>query len=257
VQTTRGAIRAKKVAIVVAGRSSQVAAMAGMRLPIESHILQAFVTEGLKPVIHHVISFGMGHFYISQSDKGGLVFGGDLDFYASYAARGNLPMVEHVMEAGMTLMPMIGRAKVLRSWGGIMDMSPDGSPIIDKTHVEGLFSTAAGTTGVQGGAGVRLVHGASDGDRPAARGGRQVPAGPFRDRASSGRRRHRASTTCIEVNRNGAPCTDVGCLRRGYFQTENGNFRLNAFSVPEISRGERGTREGHAPLLPPPGRRAR
>jgi len=139
VQTTRGPIRAKKVAMVVAGRSGQVAAMAGMRLPIESHILQAFVTEGLKPVIDHVISFGMGHFYISQSDKGGLVFGGDLDFYASYAARGNLPMVEHVMEAGMTLMPMIGRAKVLRSWGGIMDMSPDGSPIIDKAPVEGLF----------------------------------------------------------------------------------------------------------------------
>ncbi|MCB1405015.1 MAG: sarcosine oxidase subunit beta family protein [Rhodobacteraceae bacterium] len=139
VQTTRGAIRAKKVAMVAAGRSSQVAAMAGMRLPIESHILQAFVTEGLKPVIDHVVSFGMGHFYISQSDKGGLVFGGDLDFYASYAARGNLPMVEHVMEAGMTLMPMIGRAKVLRSWGGIMDMSPDGSPIIDKTGIEGLY----------------------------------------------------------------------------------------------------------------------
>ncbi|MCC0075058.1 MAG: sarcosine oxidase subunit beta family protein [Rhodobacter sp.] len=139
VQTTRGPIRAKKVAMVAAGRSGQVAAMAGMRLPIESHILQAFVTEGLKPVIDHVVSFGMGHFYISQSDKGGLVFGGDLDFYASYAARGNLPMVEHVMEAGMTLMPMIGRAKVLRSWGGIMDMSPDGSPIIDKTGVEGLY----------------------------------------------------------------------------------------------------------------------
>ncbi|MCC5976125.1 MAG: sarcosine oxidase subunit beta family protein [Rubellimicrobium sp.] len=139
VQTTRGAIRAKKVGIVVAGRSSQVAAMAGMRLPIESHVLQAFVTEGLKPVIDHVVSFGMGHFYISQSDKGGLVFGGDLDFYASYAARGNLPMVEHVMEAGMALMPMIGKAKVLRSWGGIMDMSPDGSPMIDRTHVEGLY----------------------------------------------------------------------------------------------------------------------
>ncbi|WP_435311662.1 sarcosine oxidase subunit beta family protein [Primorskyibacter sedentarius] len=139
VQTSRGAIRAKKVGIVVAGRSGQVAAMAGMRLPIESHVLQAFVTEGLKPVIDHVISFGMGHFYISQSDKGGLVFGGDLDFYASYAARGNLPMVEHVMEAGMTLMPMIGRARVLRSWGGIMDMTADGSPIIDKTGVDGLY----------------------------------------------------------------------------------------------------------------------
>ncbi len=142
VQTRRGAIRARKVGIVVAGRSSQVAAMAGMRLPIESHILQAFVTEGLKPVIDHVISFGMGHFYISQSDKGGLVFGGDLDYYASYAQRGNLPRAEHVMEAGMTLMPMIGRARVLRSWGGIMDMTPDGSPIIDKTSVDGLYLNA-------------------------------------------------------------------------------------------------------------------
>ena len=139
VQTTRGAIKAKKVAIITAGRSGQVAAMAGMKIPVESHILQAFVTEGLKPVIDHVISFGMGHFYMSQSDKGGLVFGGDIDFYASYAARGNLPMVEHVMEAGMTLMPMIGKARVLRSWGGIMDMTPDGSPIIDKTDTEGLF----------------------------------------------------------------------------------------------------------------------
>ena len=139
VRTSRGVIRAKKVAMVAAGRSGQVAAMAGMRLPIESHILQAFVTEGLKPVIHHVVSFGMGHFYISQSDKGGLVFGGDLDFYSSYAQRGNLPMKEHVMEAAMTLMPMIGKARVLRSWGGIMDMSPDGSPIIDKTHIDGLF----------------------------------------------------------------------------------------------------------------------
>ena len=142
VQTTRGPIRAKKVGMVVAGRSSQVAAMAGMRLPIESHVLQAFVTEGLKPVIDHVVSYGMGHFYISQSDKGGVVFGGDIDMYSSYASRGNLPMVEHVMEAGMTLMPMLARARVLRSWGGIMDMTPDGSPIIDKTHFDGLFVDA-------------------------------------------------------------------------------------------------------------------
>ncbi|KMW57991.1 Sarcosine oxidase beta subunit [Candidatus Rhodobacter oscarellae] len=139
VQTTRGAIRAGKVGIVTAGRSGQVAAMAGMRLPIESHVLQAFVTEGLKPCLDTVISFGMGHFYISQSDKGGLVFGGDLDMYASYAQRGNLPMVEHVAEAAMTLMPMIGKAKILRSWGGIMDMTPDGSPIIDRTDTDGLF----------------------------------------------------------------------------------------------------------------------
>ncbi len=142
VTTTRGQIKARKVGIVTAGRTSQVAAMAGLRLPIESHILQAFVTEGLKPCLDHVVTFGMGHFYISQSDKGGLVFGGDLDFYASYAARGNLPGVEQVMEAGMTLMPMIGRAKVLRSWGGIMDMTPDGSPIIDRTPIDGLYLDA-------------------------------------------------------------------------------------------------------------------
>jgi len=139
VQTTRGAIKAKKVAMMGAGRSSQLAAMAGLRLPIESHVLQAFVTEGLKPCIDHVITYGAGHFYISQSDKGGLVFGGDLDMYASYASRGNLPMVEHVVEAGMTLMPMIGKAKMLRSWGGVMDMSADGSPIIDRTPVDGLY----------------------------------------------------------------------------------------------------------------------
>lgn len=139
VETTRGTIRAPKVGMVVAGRSGQVAQMAGFRLPVESHVLQAFVTEGLKPCIDQVVTYGMGHFYISQSDKGGLVFGGDLDFYASYAQRGNLPMAEHVVEAGMTLMPMIGKAKMLRSWGGIMDMTPDGSPIIDHSPVKGLY----------------------------------------------------------------------------------------------------------------------
>lgn len=139
VQTSRGSIRAKKVAMCVAGSSSRVAATAGMRLPIESHVLQAFVTEGLKPVIPGVITFGAGHFYVSQSDKGGLVFGGDLDGYNSYASRGNLPVIEDVAEGGMAIMPIIGRARLLRSWGGIMDMSMDGSPYIDKTHIDGLY----------------------------------------------------------------------------------------------------------------------
>ena len=184
VQTMRGAIRAKKVGIVVAGRSGQVAAMAGMRLPIESHVLQAFVTEGLKPVIDNVISFGMGHFYISQSDKGGLVFGGDLDFYASYASRGNLPMVEHVMEAGMTLMPMIGKAKVLRSWGGIMDMTPDGSPIIDKMETEGLFVNCGWCYG-----GFKAVPGSGNSfAHLMATGQHHAPAAKFRlDRFRTGR----------------------------------------------------------------------
>jgi sarcosine oxidase subunit beta len=139
VQTSRGPITAKKVAVCVAGSSSRVMSLAGIRLPIESHVLQAFVTEGLKPVIPGVITFGAGHFYISQSDKGGLVFGGDLDGYNTYAQRGNLPAVEDVCEGGMALMPMIGRARVLRMWGGVMDMSMDGSPFIDKTPVPGLY----------------------------------------------------------------------------------------------------------------------
>ena len=139
VETSRGPIRAKKVAVCVAGSSSRVMAQAGMRLPIESHVLQAFVSEGLKPVIPGVITFGAGHFYVSQSDKGGLVFGGDIDGYNTYAQRGNLPVVEDVCEGGMAIMPMIGRARLLRMWGGIMDMSMDGSPFIDKTHIDGLY----------------------------------------------------------------------------------------------------------------------
>ncbi|QFT91238.1 Sarcosine oxidase subunit beta [Roseovarius sp. THAF9] len=139
VETSRGPIRAKKVAMCVAGSSGRVAAMAGMRLPIESHVLQAFVSEGLKPTLPGVITFGAGHFYVSQSDKGGLVFGGDIDGYNTYAQRGNLPVVEDVCEGGMAIMPMIGRARLLRSWGGVMDMSMDGSPFIDKTHIDGLY----------------------------------------------------------------------------------------------------------------------
>lgn len=139
VETTRGPIRAKKVGVCVAGSSGRVMAMAGMRLPIESQVLQAFVTEGLKPIIPGVVTFGVGHFYISQSDKGGLVFGGDLDGYNTYAQRGNLQLVNDVIEAGMTMMPMIGRARVLRSWGGLVDMSMDGSPFIDRTHIDGLY----------------------------------------------------------------------------------------------------------------------
>jgi heterotetrameric sarcosine oxidase beta subunit len=139
VETSRGFIGAKKIGCAVAGSSGRVMGKAGMRLPIESHVLQAFVSEGLKPVIPGVVTFGMGHFYISQSDKGGLVFGGDIDGYNTYAQRGNLPTVEDVCEGGMAIMPMIGRARILRMWGGVMDMSMDGSPIIDRTHIDGLF----------------------------------------------------------------------------------------------------------------------
>jgi sarcosine oxidase subunit beta len=174
VSTSRGEIRANKIAIAVAGNSSRVAGMAGLRLPIESHVLQAFVSEGLKPVIPGVITFGAGHFYISQSDKGGLVFGGDIDGYNSYAQRGNLPTVEDVCEGGMALMPAIGRARLLRSWGGIMDMSMDGSPIIDRTPIDGLYLNAGWCYGgfkATTGSGLTFAHLlARDEPHPSARG---------------------------------------------------------------------------------------
>lgn len=139
VETSRGYIGAKKVGVAVAGSSSRVMEKAGMRLPIESHVLQAFVSEGLKPVIPGVITFGAGHFYCSQSDKGGLVFGGDIDMYNTYAQRGNLPVIEDVIESGVALIPALGRVRLLRAWGGVMDMSMDGSPFIDRTHIDGLY----------------------------------------------------------------------------------------------------------------------
>jgi methylglutamate dehydrogenase subunit A len=142
VQTTRGPIRAERVGAAVAGNSSRLAAHVGLRLPIESHVLQAFVSEAVKPMVPGVVAFGAGHFYISQSDKGGLVFGGDLDGYNSYAQRGNLPVIQDVCSGGMALMPGIGRLRVLRGWGGLTDMSMDGSPIIDRTPVDGFYLNA-------------------------------------------------------------------------------------------------------------------
>ena len=139
VETSKGDIQAEKVAVCVAGSSGRVMMKAGLRLPIESHVLQAFVSEGLKPIIPGVITYGAGHLYISQSDKGGLVFGGDIDGYNTYAQRGNLPAVEDVCESAMALLPMLGRARLLRMWGGVIDMSMDGSPFIDQTSIGGLY----------------------------------------------------------------------------------------------------------------------
>ena len=142
VETSRGPIRAQKVGLAVAGSTSTLARLVGLPLPIETHVLQAFVSEALKPLIPGVVAFGAGHFYISQSDKGSLVFGGDLDGYNSYAQRGNLPAVEDVCESSLALMPALGRVRLLRSWGGLMDMSMDGSPIIDRTPIPGLYLNA-------------------------------------------------------------------------------------------------------------------
>ena len=142
VETNKGFIKANKVGCAVAGSTSLLMQKANMNLPIESHVLQAFVSESLKPIIPGVITFGAGHFYISQSDKGGLVFGGDIDGYNSYAQRGGIDTLEDVCEGGLALMPIISKARLLRMWGGVMDMSMDGSPIIDKTHINGLYMNA-------------------------------------------------------------------------------------------------------------------
>lgn len=140
VTTTRGDIRAKKVAMAVAGSTGQVLKRAGVdTFPIESHVLQAFVSEAIKPFVNCVVTFGAGHLYVSQSDKGGLVFGGSLDFYNSYAQRGNLPVAEDVMSEICAMFPSVARLRLLRSWGGIMDMSMDGSPIITKGPLPGLY----------------------------------------------------------------------------------------------------------------------
>ncbi|TPL53635.1 sarcosine oxidase subunit beta family protein [Mesorhizobium sp. B2-4-2] len=139
VETSKGRIGAGKVGLAVAGHTSLLAARAGLELPIESHVLQAFVTEPLKPLVDHVVAYGADHFYVSQSDKGGLVFGGNLDGYNSYAQRGNLGVVREVAEAAIGLMPCISRVRLLRHWGGVMDMTPDASPIICPTPIEGLY----------------------------------------------------------------------------------------------------------------------
>ena len=130
-----------RVGLAVAGHSGHVAAMAGLRLPIETHVLQAMVSEPVKPILDTVVTSGAVHFYISQSDKGELVMGGDLDFYNSYAQRGNLPIIEHVVAACLALFPSFSRLKLMRTWGGIMDMTMDGSPIIAKLPVKGLTMT--------------------------------------------------------------------------------------------------------------------
>jgi sarcosine oxidase subunit beta len=139
VDTTRGFVAADIVCLAVAGHSSRLAAMADLRLPIETHLLQAFVTESIKPILDVVVTYGAGHFYVSQSDKGGLVFGGGIDGYNSYGQRGSLYMAEEVTAAGVTVMPALARLRVLRQWGGVMDMSMDGSPIISKTPLQGLL----------------------------------------------------------------------------------------------------------------------
>jgi sarcosine oxidase subunit beta len=147
VETTRGPIRAKKVAVVAAGHTSVVMAMAGVRMPLESYPLQALVSEPVKPVFPCVVMSNTVHAYISQSDKGELVIGAGTDAYTSYSQTGGLHIAAHTLDAICELFPMFRRMKMLRNWGGIVDVTPDRSPIIGLTPVPGLYVNCGWGTG--------------------------------------------------------------------------------------------------------------
>ena len=146
-RTSHGTIAAKKVGLVAAGHSSVLAAMAGLRLPIESHPLQAMVSEPIKPVLNSVVMSNTVHVYLSQSDKGELVIGAGIDGYNSYAQRGSFQIIEGQMGALLELFPSFSRLRMLRQWGGIVDVCPDASPIVGKTPVEGLYINCGWGTG--------------------------------------------------------------------------------------------------------------
>ncbi len=147
VETSRGIIKAGKVAIVTAGHASVLADMAGFRLPIESHPLQAMVSEPIKPILDCVVMSGAVHAYISQSDRGEMVMGAGIDHFVSYAQRGSLSVVEQQMAAVTRLMPILSRLRLMRQWAGIVDTCPDASPIVSKTPVQGLYVNGGWGTG--------------------------------------------------------------------------------------------------------------
>lgn len=147
VETSKGVIKAGKVGIVVAGHSSVLAEMAGFRLPIESHPLQALVSEPIKPVLDTVIMSGAVHVYVSQSDKGELVMGAGIDSFTSYGQRGSFHIIESQMGALKELFPIFSRLRMMRTWGGIVDTCPDASPILSKTPVDGLYINCGWGTG--------------------------------------------------------------------------------------------------------------
>ena len=147
VQTTRGAISTRKVACVTAGHTSVIAKMVDLRLPIESHPLQALVSEPIKPVLPCVCMSNAVHVYVSQSDKGELVIGAGMDLYLSYTQRGSMNIIEHQIAALKELFPFISRLKMMRQWGGVVDVCPDASPIISKTPVDGFYINGGWGTG--------------------------------------------------------------------------------------------------------------
>ena len=161
VETAKGFIRAKKVGVSAAGHTSVIMETAGVRLPLESFPLQALVSEPVKPVFPCVVMSNTVHAYISQSDKGELVIGSGTDQYTSYSQRGGLPLIEHTVAAICEMFPVFRRMRMLRKWGGIVDVTPDRSAILGKTPVQGLYVNCGWGTGgfkVTPGAGHTLAH---------------------------------------------------------------------------------------------------
>jgi sarcosine oxidase subunit beta len=157
VETEKGFIASKKIGVSAAGHSSTVMEMAGLRFPLESYPLQALVSEPIKPVLNCVIMSNAVHAYISQSDKGELVIGAGTDQYTSYSQRGALHILEHTLMSICEIFPIFKRMRMLRSWGGIVDVTPDRSPILGKTPIEGLYVNCGWGTG-----GFKATPGAAD-----------------------------------------------------------------------------------------------
>ena len=147
VETTRGRISANRVALVAAGHTSVLAAMVGLRLPLQSHPLQALVSVLLEPVLGCVVMSNAVHVYVSQADKGELVMGAGIDGHNSYTQRGAFHLIEEQLAAALELFPVFAHAQLLRTWGGIVDVCPDASPIIGLTPIEGLFLNCGWGTG--------------------------------------------------------------------------------------------------------------
>ena len=219
VETSRGTIRAPKVGVAVAGMTSEVMRKAGVeKLPIESHILQAFVTEPLKPLIHCVVTFGAGHMYVSQSDKGGLVYGGNLDYYNSYAQRGNLPIVHEVASELLAVFPNVGKVRLRPELGRprrhVDGRQPDHH---DRAAARPLSELRLVLRRLQGDARLRLVLRPHDRQRRAASAQRRLharalPPGPARSTRGAPARRRGCTRHAMLI-----PCPVCGLRDHGEF----------------------------------------
>ncbi len=208
VETSRGTIRAGKVALAAAGHTSVLASMVGLRLPVQSHPLQALVSALYEPVLDSVVMSNAVHVYVSQADKGELVMGAGIDAYNGYGQRGSFHVIEHQMAAALELFPMFAHASVLRTWGGIVDVCPDASPIVDRTPIDGLFVNCGwGTGGFKGTPGSGWIYAETIAERGTRFVGEAVLARSVHDRRADRRARRRCGRALNEPWASGhRPC---------------------------------------------------